>query len=62
MLLPLLLNNLLEPAQQPQAPTVGGRPRRTVHWIPLSPQPLENPDAPVRRRRRDDELIALFKP
>jgi hypothetical protein len=64
MLLPLLLNNLL--AQQPPEPqpaSGGGRARRSVHWIPLSPQPgPSNPDAPIRRRRRDDELIALFKP
>lgn len=67
MLLPLLLNNLMAaPVVVHPAVATGGTPtRRTPRLAPWSvpvPQLELQPSNARRRRERDDELLALFKP
>lgn len=68
MLLPLLLNNLLAATPVVVDPGVttgsspGKRTPRLAPWAVPLPQPDMRPAAAQRRRRRDEDLVLLFKP
>lgn len=63
MLLPLLLNNLLQaaPPEPPAGPGGAGSNRRQAHiqWLPAAPLPSAQILALRRRRRQEAELIAI---